>query len=39
MPDGVAGFLRRAVRRLVGRSGPVHTSATMTPKGGQHAQA
>jgi branched-chain amino acid transport system permease protein len=39
MPDGVAGFLRRTVRRLVGRSGPVHTSATMTPKGGQHAQA
>ena len=39
MPDGVAGFLRRAVRRLVRRSGPVHTSATMTPKGGQHAQA
>ena len=39
MPDGVAGFLRRAVQRLVGRSGPVHTSATMTPKGGQHAQA
>ena len=39
MPDGVAGFLRRAVRRLDGRSGPVHTSATMTPKGGQHAQA
>ena len=39
MPDGVAGFLRRAVGRLVGRSGPVHTSATMTPKGGQHAQA
>ena len=39
MPDGVAGFLRRARRRLVGRSGPGHTSASVTPKGGQHAQA
>ncbi len=39
MPDGVAGFLRRAFRRLGGRSGPVCTSASVTPKGGQHAQA
>jgi branched-chain amino acid transport system permease protein len=39
MPDGVAGFLRRAFRRLGGRSGPVSTSASVTPKGGQHAQA
>ena len=38
MPDGVAGFLGRAGRRLVGRSGPVH-SPSVTPKGGQHAQA
>jgi branched-chain amino acid transport system permease protein len=38
MPDGVAGFLRRVARRLGGRSGPVHPAASVTPRGGQHAQ-
>ena len=39
MPDGVAGFLRRVSRRLAGRAGPVQPAASVTPKGGQHAQA
>jgi branched-chain amino acid transport system permease protein len=39
MPDGVAGFLRRVARRLGGRSGPVNPAASVTPRGGQHAQA
>ena len=37
MPDGVAGFLRRAGRRSGWRSGPV-PARSVTPKGGQHAQ-
>ena len=39
MPDGVAGFLRRVARRRGRRSGPVPPAPSVTPRGGQHAQA
>jgi branched-chain amino acid transport system permease protein len=38
MPDGVAGFLRRLARRAGGGIRPVHGAASVTPKGGHHAQ-
>jgi branched-chain amino acid transport system permease protein len=39
MPDGVAGFLRRLAGRLGRRARPARPSASIAPKGGQHAQA
>jgi branched-chain amino acid transport system permease protein len=39
MPDGMAGFLRRLGRRYGRRSASAHSPESVTPKGGQHAQA
>jgi branched-chain amino acid transport system permease protein len=38
MPDGVAGFLRRLVRRAGGAARAAGPAASATPKGGHHAR-